>query len=163
MRASALAGAALLCAALLSGCAATVALDAAPDANNPGCAEIIVRLPSAVDGKQLRQTNSQATGAWGNPAVVLLRCGIPIPGPTTMPCVEVDGIDWLVDNAKAPETVRYVTFGRSPATEVIIDHTKAADSNVLPDLAQAIASIPATKKCTNLNDTFSTATPTPAP
>ena len=40
------------------------------------------RLPETVDGLERRETNAQATGAWGNPASVLLRCGVPTPGPT---------------------------------------------------------------------------------
>ena len=64
----------------LAGCAAIVPLEPAPDANNPGCAEVIVRLPERVAEQPQRETNAQATGAWGSPASILLHCGVSVPG-----------------------------------------------------------------------------------
>ena len=69
----------------LTGCAPTVTLEPAADAANPECAEVIVRLPDTVDNNDYRHTDAQGTGAWGDPAAVLLRCGVPVPGPTTLP------------------------------------------------------------------------------
>lgn len=149
----------------LTGCAQTVSLDPATDANNPGCAEISVRLPDTVAGAQKRETDAQATGAWGDPAVVLLRCGVPPIGPTTKPCVNVNGIDWVLMTDPAAKTIVYQTFGRTPATEVIIDHVNGvSDAAVLPEFASAIANIEQTQKCLDTLDTqTSTATPGPAP
>ena len=61
----------------LTGCTATVALDPAPDANNPACADVVVRLPDTIDSLQKRGTNSQSTAAWGEPTGVIFRCGLP--------------------------------------------------------------------------------------
>lgn len=143
---------------LLAGCTQAVSLDAAPDAANPECAEVTVRLPDTVAGQSMRQTDAQATGAWGDPATILLRCGVPIPGPTTAHCVSANGIDWVIDDSDAPQTLRYTTFGRAPATEIVIDHTEVSDATVLADLAEAIKVIPQTKKCLAIGDTV---TPTP--
>ena len=78
---------------LLVGCTAAVPLQPAADANNPACADVIVHLPATVADQAERETNAQATGAWGDPAAVLLHCGVPVPGPTTTPCLNVNGID----------------------------------------------------------------------
>ena len=45
LRSLAALGAALLLTGTLAGCAAAVALEPAPEAADPGCAEIVVRLP----------------------------------------------------------------------------------------------------------------------
>ncbi|WP_426623949.1 DUF3515 family protein [Leifsonia sp. McL0607] len=151
----------------LAGCTPTVSLDPGADANNPGCAEISVRLPDSVTDKDRRQTDAQATGAWGDPAAVLLRCGVPPLGPTTKPCVDVNGIDWVLMSDPAAKQVVYQTFGRTPATEVVIDHVSgASDAAVLPEFASAIASVKQTQKCLSTLDTSltpPTATPTPTP
>jgi len=102
----------------LAGCASTINLQAANDANNPGCAAVIVRLGDTVGSQSRRLTNAQATAAWGTPANILLRCGIKPVTVSTWKCVTVSGVDWLVDGSKSP-TYRFITFGRIPSTEVI--------------------------------------------
>ncbi|MEV8215113.1 DUF3515 family protein [Leifsonia sp. NPDC077715] len=153
-----LAGAALL----LAGCAPTVSLDPASDSNAPGCAEISVRLPDTVADKPKRETDAQATGAWGDPAAVILRCGVPPIGATTKPCVNVNGVDWVLMTDPAAKTIVYQTFGRTPATEVIIDHVAGvSDSSVLPEFASAVQTVPQTQKCLSTLDTDPTETPAP--
>ena len=130
-----------------AGCARTVSLDAAPSANDPGCAEIMVRLPSSVgDGLGIRYTNSQATSAWGDPTAVILRCGIEQAEVSALPCLSVNDIDWLVDDSDAPN-YRFETYGRTPATEVIVDTEQAVGATVLEDLSLSISSVEATKQC----------------
>jgi hypothetical protein len=152
---------------LLSACAPTVALTPAADADDPGCADIIVHLPDEVAGKQQRETNAQATGAWGDPVVVTLTCGVTPIGPTTKPCITVSGIDWVLENNPADETLKYITFGRVPATEVDIAHGTGGvpDYDVLPDLASAVSQVPQLKqsKCIGINDVPGTGTSTAAP
>ncbi|MGH1548440.1 DUF3515 family protein [Leifsonia poae] len=153
-----LAGAALL----LAGCAPTVSLDPASDSNAPGCAEISVRLPDTVADKAKRETDAQATGAWGDPAAVILRCGVPPIGATTKPCVNVNGVDWVLMTDPAAKTIVYQTFGRTPATEIIIDHVAGvSDSSVLPEFASAVQTVPQTQKCLSTLDTDPTETPAP--
>lgn len=148
----------------LSGCAPIVSLQPAADANDPGCAEISVRLPDSVAGKDQRQTDAQATGAWGDPTSVLLRCGVPPIGPTTKPCVSVNGVDWVLMTDPTAKTIVYQTFGRTPATEVVIDHVSGvSDAAVLPEFASAIQTIKQTSKCLSTLDTSLTPTPTPTP
>jgi hypothetical protein len=146
----------------LAGCAQTVSLEPASDANAPGCAEISVRLPDSVADKAKRETDAQATGAWGQPTAVILRCGVPPIGPTTKPCVNVNGVDWVLMTDPAARTIVYQTFGRTPATEVIIDHVAGvSDSSVLPEFASAISTIKQTQKCLSTLDTDPSASPSP--
>ena len=134
-------------AASLSSCTATVALDPAPQANNPRCAAVSVRLPDSIEGNQQRPTDAQATGAWGTPARIILRCGLPEVLASTLPCVTAGGIDWLVDSSKAP-SYRFITFGRKPATEVIVDSKNASGVTALDALGLSISQgIPADRMC----------------
>jgi hypothetical protein len=130
----------------LSACSPTVSLEPAADANNPGCADVIVRLPDGVDGQERRTTNAQSTAAWGNPTTVILRCGIEPVEISTLPCVTASGVDWLVDESAKP-SFRFISFGRDPAIEVIVDSENAVGVNALESLAPAVQSIEATKRC----------------
>jgi hypothetical protein len=130
----------------LSGCAATVNLEPAEDSNNPGCAEVMVRLPSQLGGLQERYTNAQATAAWGDPAAVLLRCGLEPVEVSTLPCVTAAGIDWLVDDSLAP-SYRFISYARFPAVEVVVDSDNASGITSLEGIAGAVAQLPATKSC----------------
>ncbi len=122
----------------LTGCASTVPLEPADDAINVGCAEVVVRLPDTVGELPARQTKAQGTGGWGEPASVILRCGVPVPGPTSeLACVTVDGVDWLVDDADDPVFV-FTTYGREPAIEVIIDSEQVSGVESLSDLAYSV-------------------------
>ena len=130
----------------LSGCAATVNLEPAEDSNNPGCAEVMVRLPSQLGGLQERYTNAQATAAWGDPAAVLLRCGLEPVEVSTLPCVSAGGMDWLVDDSLAP-SYRFISYARFPAVEVVVDSDNASGITSLEGIAGAVAQLPATKAC----------------
>lgn len=145
---------------VLAGCTPTVAMDPAPHANDPKCASVTVTLPDTVAGQKRDETDAQATGAWGDPVTVQLRCGVTPLGPTTKPCVTVasgqDSVDWVLVNDPDSPVLSYVTYGRTPVVEVTIKHGSGgvSDANVLPDLAQAVASIPqsASHKCIASSD-----------
>jgi hypothetical protein len=135
----------------LSACTATVSLEAAADSNNPACAEVSVRLPDQAAELDKRVTDAQATGAWGNPTAIILRCGLPPVEVSELPCVTANGVDWLVDDSEKP-SYRFITFGRNPATEVIVDSNKVAGVSALSDLSAAIQSIESTKQCTEVSN-----------
>lgn len=137
---------AVLAGTMLTACSPAVSLNAADDANNPGCAEVMVRLPDKVDLQVRRNTDAQSTAAWGEPASVLLRCGIPPLTVSTLPCVTVQDIDWLVDDSKAP-SYRFITFARTPSTEVIVDSKSVSGSSVLDELASATARGKVSRRC----------------
>lgn len=134
----------------LSGCAGTVAMQPAPSAREVGCADVTVRLPSSIGGSKdslgnpnsqpldRRETNAQATGAWGDPATVLLWCGVDTPGPSPLPCVTINGVDWIVDDSQAPN-YKFTTFGREPSVSVVIDSDKVSGSTAITDLSTAVS------------------------
>ncbi|GGH39724.1 DUF3515 family protein [Microbacterium album] len=135
----------------LTGCAATVSLPAADDANDPLCAEVSVRLPSNLGGLDRRWTDAQAAGAWGAatdvlPATVMLRCGVTPPGPTTLQCVTFEGVDWIVDASDLPMQ-RITTYGRTPATQLYVDTSVISPSSVLPAISRIVSALPAETHC----------------
>ncbi|WP_448810340.1 DUF3515 domain-containing protein [Agromyces bauzanensis] len=135
----------------VSGCAQSVPFETAPHASDPDCAAVVVRLPDTVAGLAARETNAQGTGAWGQPAAVLLRCGVEPPGPTTDRCVSVDGVDWVIDESDAPRYL-FTTYGRTPAVEVLVDNDVVSGTTAIADLSAAVAAIPATGGCVGLDD-----------
>lgn len=140
----------------LGGCSSTVPIEPAADAQNAQCADVIVRLPDTVSTEfALRQTSAQGAGAWGDPSAVILRCGVPVPDPTsTLPCVSVDGIDWLRDQGAEANIMILTTYGRTPAVEVVIDKDKAAIGVVLTDLSRAVGYTTKESECTVIEDSL---------
>lgn len=155
----------------LSGCAGTVALEPGPESNAVQCAEVMVRLPDTIGTIELqrRSTNAQSTAAWGDPVAVIYRCGLPEQGPSDLPCFDVDGVDWLLDESDAPRYV-FTTYARTPVTEIIVDVTQIAGADVVRELSPFVAArIPASARCLAATDVFGggsvspTAEPTPTP
>ncbi len=136
---------------LLSSCTATVNLEAAEDANNPACAEVMVRLPDVLGEHEKRLTNSQSTSAWGNPAAVLLRCGLPQVTISDLPCVTAGNFDWLVDDSQAP-SYRFISYATDPAVEVVVDSDVASGVTTLESLEAAIGVIDQSKRCTSISN-----------
>lgn len=131
----------LLLGVALAGCTSTVSLEPAPAANDPACADVTVRLPDSVGGEDRRWTDAQATGAWGDPASVILTCGVDPLGPTTLPCRSVNGVDWVIDESDAPR-YRVTSFGRVPAVEVYLDNDVVSSADVLDRLSQIVSVLP---------------------
>ncbi len=146
-----LAFSAALLAVSTTGCAATVSLQPAPDAVDPGCAEVSVRLPDELAGQPKRLTDAQGTAAWGEPASVLLRCGVASPGPTTAECINVSGVDWIRDDTDAPRFV-FTTYGREPSVEVVIDSNAASGLDVITDLSGIMTVLPQERACVGAQD-----------
>lgn len=147
-RLSAAAGALILLGAL-AGCSTTIHVDPADDANNAACADVSVLLPDAIGDLDRVWTDAQATGAWGDPTVVL-RCGVDVPAPSDLVCQTIGGVDWLV-LAQEDERQRLVTYGRDPAVEVIIKRGSDIDfRSIVEKLSTSIQSglQPSTAKCT---------------
>ncbi|MFD1715790.1 DUF3515 family protein [Amnibacterium flavum] len=150
-------------AAALTGCTPTVSLKPAADATAVGCAEIIVRLPDAIDDDRLRNTDAQATAAWGDPASVLLRCGVESPGPTTDRCLSISGVDWIErQTGDDPDVYDYTTYGRDPATTVTVDTGAASSTNVLTDLSGVVSVVEQDRFCVGADD-VQVPTPEPTP
>jgi hypothetical protein len=139
-RTLAIVGAVITLAAALTGCTNAVSMSAAPSANAAACAAVQVRLPATVDSKfDLRNTNAQATAAWGDPEVAIYHCGVAVPTVSDLPCFSQGGVDWIRDDRG--DQVVFTTFGRSPAVQVVVDSTKTT-STVVQELSDAVSSLP---------------------
>ncbi|MEV8251136.1 DUF3515 domain-containing protein [Microbacterium sp. NPDC076768] len=137
-------------AAMLAGCSATTHLEPAADANNPACASVSVLLPDSVGDYERVWTDAQATGAWGDPTIVL-RCGVEPPAPSSLVCTTLGGVDWLVLEQEE-ERQRLVTYGRDPAIEVNIRRGEQVDfQSIVDTISTNIQSglAPATAQCTD--------------
>lgn len=130
----------------LVGCAPTVALKPAEGANTPECAEVTVRLPNAIADLSSRTTDAQATAAWGDPIAVVFTCGLEPPAPTTLQCVTIGSVDWIVDDTELPN-LRLTTYGREPAAQAYVDTTRLSADDALAGLAGAVQNLPKTGEC----------------
>ncbi|KWT60129.1 hypothetical protein ADL21_20130 [Streptomyces albus subsp. albus] len=84
---------------------------------------------------------------WGDGAVVL-RCGTTPPKQTTDPCVNVNGVDWVLREGASDSGERVlITYGRDPAIEVTVAEASASAGDGLVDLGPAVEEIPQTAHC----------------
>ena len=134
----------------LTSCSPVVDVTPAKDAANAACAPMMLALPEAIGDAKLRKTNAQATAAWGDPSAVILRCGVNVPGPTTDRCVSVNDVDWVIKEGSPIWTL--TTYGREPATEILMDPDKISSATVLADLSAAAAKIKASRNCVGQAD-----------
>lgn len=125
----------------------------AEGANDPACADVIVRLPDTVGGLERRTTDAQATGAWGNPVGVELTCGVTPTGPTTDECVNVNGVDWVIDRSQAP-LYRFEAYGRDPGLQVVVHSERASGTEAVVDLGSIARVLPQTRQCVSIADTL---------
>jgi len=125
---------------LLTGCSTTIPLDPPPDANNPQCAQIMVRLPGDLADQQRVWTDAQSTAAWGSPTRIIVACGVTPPGPSTIKCVSLGGVDWLVDESQQPN-FRITSYGRAPAVQVYLDggDTRVDPNAILTQLGRLVS------------------------
>jgi len=136
----------VLAAPLLAGCAAPLVVDPAPYAADVDCARVMLAMPEDLGGLPGRPTSSQATAAWGEEYPLVMRCGVEPPGPTTDECLSIDTsgatVDWLVIDES--DVWRTVTFGRSPAVELVVPKERAQDAlgDVLAEVSSAASLAP---------------------
>ena len=143
----------LTVAALLvtSACARDVPLEPAPSASDPVCAQVLQTTPGVLGGAEQRPTTTQSSRAWGDPAIAIARCGMEPPAPTTDRCVTVDGVDWI-STEEAADSWTFVTYGRTPAVEVILDPQKVSGATVLSSVSPAVALLEETSACVGAHD-----------
>lgn len=133
----------------LSGCSARVQkVDPAPSAADAACSDVMLSLPLEIDGQPKRTTTSQSTAAWGDPAVIVLRCGTEDPGPTNDPCTTVGGVDWVAHENDTKDSWTLTAYGRVPGLQVTIDSSQVTSANVASALTEALKPMHVTKHCT---------------
>ncbi len=88
---------------------------------------------------------SAAARAWGEPAIVAI-CGYPAAAPSTVECLAVDGVDWLIQ--RRSDGVQFTTYGRSPAMDVLVPAAYSPEPLLLPAFGPAARSLPETgRRC----------------
>lgn len=145
----------------LSGCTSMLVLDAAEEAADPDCALPILLMPDELGELPQRTTSAQGTTAWGEPASVIVRCGVAPPAPTTDPCVSVDGVDWVQVRAEE-DTWQFVTYGRTPAVEVLVTPAAISGATALASVSSAVSEIEQTAECVSVEDAEQVDEETPA-
>lgn len=85
--------------------------------------------------------DSPASAAWGDPAIIA-RCGVPAPPPTTLECLGVDDVDWVVEQLSDGQ--RFTTYGRDPALQVLVPNAYSPEPLVLGAFTPAARTLPAT-------------------
>jgi hypothetical protein len=132
-------GAALLL-TLVTGCSGAVKADLPAGADDPACARVAHALPTTLLEQHRRDTqpSSPALAAWGDPPIVL-RCGVPPPGPTTDQCTAVDGVDWVARPISGGYD--FTTYGRTPAIQVLLPNHYAPETFALTGLTAAVSTI----------------------
>ena len=133
---------------VLGACAGGVEVAVPAAASDPACTAASTKWPASVSGQQAAQvrTPSPAVRAWGDPSIIA-RCGVAAPGPTTLECLTVDGVDWVVEPLS--DGTRFTTYGRSPAIEVLVPKRYAPEPLLLPAFGTAASALPETgRRCT---------------
>lgn len=123
------------------------ALTVAPQGRDPACARVTAAAPRHVDGRERDEGAVPGVATWGHGAIAL-RCGLPPIPPTPDPCVDVDGVHWVLDQARSREGRKVVvTYGRTPAVEVTMSGQVAAIDEVLVEMSAAVEPVPQKRRC----------------
>jgi hypothetical protein len=128
---------------LLSGCSDAVEV-APPPQHATQCDAATPKWPAEVAHQRARAVDAgggaeQDARAWGDPAVIAT-CGWPALGPTDKECLDVDGVYWVVEPLS--DGVRFTTFGREPAIEVLVPHAYKPEPLLLPAFGPAAKALP---------------------
>jgi hypothetical protein len=139
-RRTAIGGVLLATLVLLAGCSDAVKTTVPADAADPACSQVVSALPKTLLKQSRRDTDpkSPALAAWGDPAIIL-RCGVPPPGPTTDQCTAVNGIDWVAQ--PLTDGYAFTTYGRTPAVQVLVPKHYAPETFALTGLSAAVGRI----------------------
>jgi hypothetical protein len=128
---------------LLSGCSSVVHVT--PPEHAAGCESATAKWPAKVANQETRAVDpnggdENAARAWGDPAVIAT-CGWPALGPTDMECLDVDGVYWVVEPLS--DGVKFTTFGREPAIQVLVPDAYKPEPLLLPAFGPAAKALPA--------------------
>jgi hypothetical protein len=112
---------------------------AVPSYSGRGCSALA--WPSSVGGQAETDTTppSPRAAAWGSPAIVAT-CGWPALGPTDQECLDIDGVYWVAEPLS--DGVRFTTFGRDPAIEVLVPDAYKPEPLLLPAFRRAAEALP---------------------
>lgn len=101
--------------------------------------------PAALGDLAARATDPSdpAVAAWGDPPVIA-RCGLAPLEPTTLECLAVNGVDWVV--RPLDDGAAFATYGTDPAIEVLVPSAYAPEPMLLTDFTTVAKSLPRTER-----------------
>lgn len=125
----------------MTGCGGTVEVAVPAGAGSAACRAAAASWPATVANQHRVQVRAgpPAVAAWGDPAIIA-RCGVSPPGPTTLDCIDVSGIDWVVE--PLTDGVRFTSYGRTPAIEVLVPGAYRPEPLLLPAFTAAAGQLP---------------------
>ncbi|MFF7082404.1 DUF3515 family protein [Streptomyces lavendulae] len=146
--------AALAVGAVVLGTLTDYDVPAGPFAGSGPCADVVAGLPGALLGQGRDAVGGAGAAGWGGGAVVL-RCGVRPLAPTVDTCVNVDGVDWVLDDERAGRSGVWVftTYGREPAVEVAFSGGARSAGDALIAVNHGVRGFPQKSKCLALGDT----------
>ncbi len=120
-------------------------IEVAAPAHTAACERAMPLMPSTVGPHPSTEAFVADRGdrrdirVWGDPAIIAT-CGWPALGPTSDQCLDVDGVDWVAQPLS--DGVRFTTFGRDPAIEVLVPNAYAPAPLLLPAFNPAAKALP---------------------
>lgn len=124
----------------LAACSSAVKVMPFEGAETPECHAVGAKWPLRVGSAEWRETavDSVTVAAWGDPAIIA-RCGAVPPGPTTQQCLDIGGVDWILE--ELDDGVAFTTYGRDPAIEVLVPDAYDTPPLLLPAFGPAAETI----------------------
>lgn len=128
-----------------AGCSQAVEIGVPAFATQAPCPQLSWPQQAAGHDRVATTSDSAAVAAWGDPAIVA-RCGVAAPPPTTLACLGVDDVDWIVEPLS--DGTRFTTYGRRPAMQVLVPDAYSPEPMVLGSFTQVARRLPGTgRRC----------------
>lgn len=128
---------------LLAGCGEG-AVRAVPfdRSDEAACQDVAELWPTTVGPHEPRVTAVESPGvaAWGQDPPIVARCGKQPPTPTTDPCLDINGIDWVA--TELDDGWMFTTYGRDPALEILVPDREESPAMLLPAFEAAASVVP---------------------
>jgi hypothetical protein len=123
----------------LAACSSAVEVAPPERVDDPACAD--PAWPQTLAGQDRTPTDPEGpwVAAWGDPAIIA-RCGLPALEPTTLDCVAVDDIDWII--RELDDGTAMSTYGTDPAIEVLVPEEYGPGPLLLPAFGDAARALP---------------------
>ncbi|MET9608883.1 DUF3515 family protein [Streptomyces sp. NPDC006512] len=130
------------------------AVPAGPFARSAACTDVVGRLPERLLGRDRDAVEGAGAAGWGGGAVIL-RCGVRPPAPTVDTCMNVNGVDWVLDDERAKRGDGWVftVYGTDPAVEVSFKESRQLAGDALVAVGGSLGGLVRKSRCLALSDT----------
>lgn len=123
----------------LGACSSAVQVAPPDRADDPACAGVTWPETLADQARTSTDPEGPWVAAWGDPAIIA-RCGLPALEPTTLDCVGVDDVDWIV--RELSDGTAMSTYGTDPAIEVLVPAAYGPGPLLLPAFGDSARALP---------------------